>query len=292
MVSDAAFGGLCAAASALAWAVIGLLVRSLSAHFTSLGLNAVRSLLGGALIVLWVAAADGLGELFSMSARAFWLLAISMLLAVGVGDTIFFESTKGLGLARAMTLAMTYPLIAALLAVAALGEPLSARVAVGSLVTLTGVAVTVGVGTGQTAAHGSIRLGVAAALLAAVAWAVSAVMLKPSLAEVDAISAQAVRLPLAGILLGAMPWAWRMRGPPGAPGSGVLWRIGALGALTAVSSVTFVAGVQHAGVAVATVLSSIAPIFAIPLGYLFLGERPTPRTVVGAILAIIGIAIL
>jgi drug/metabolite transporter (DMT)-like permease len=56
--------------------------------------------------------------------------------------------------------------------------------------------------------------------------------------------------------------------------------------------VTFVAGVQYAGVAVATVLSSIAPIFAIPLGFLFLGERPTPRTAAGALLAIAGIAVL
>jgi drug/metabolite transporter (DMT)-like permease len=292
VVPDAAFGALCAALSALAWAVIGLLVRSLSATFNSLALNAIRSLLGGALILLWVLAVDGLGGIFSMSARAFWLLSISMLLAVGVGDTVFFESTRGLGLARAMTLAMTYPLIAALLAVAALGEPLSLHVAVGSLLTLAGVVMTVGLGPGETAARDSVRLGVAAALLAAVAWAVSVVMLKPSLQEVDAIRAQAVRLPLAGVLLGATPWTWRIRVPPDGRASGLAWRLGALGALTAVSSVSFVAGVQYAGVAVATVLSSIAPIFAIPLGVLFLGERPTSRTVAGTIVTILGIAVL
>jgi len=293
LVTDSSFGALCATVSALAWAVIGLLVRHLSPAFNSLTLNAVRSLLGGALIVLWVGMADGFAEMFAMSARAFWLLAASMLLAVGVGDTVFFESTRGLGLARAMTLSMTYPLIAALLAVAVLGEALTLRVALGSLVTLSGVALTVGGPKGgDPAVRGSVRLGVVAALLASIAWAVSVVMLKPSLEEVDAIRAQAVRLPLAGLILGATPWAWRLRVPLRSHGPRMLWRLAALGALTAISSVAFVAGVKHAGVAVATVLSSVAPIFAIPLGILFLGERPTVRTVGGTIVTILGIVIL
>jgi len=58
-------------------------------------------------------------------------------------------------------------------------------------------------------------------------------------------------------------------------------RIAALGALTSVSSVMFVAGVKHAGVAVASVLSSTAPMFAIPLAVIFLNERVTPRALTG-----------
>lgn len=292
-LSDAAFGALCATGSALAWALIGLLVKSLSPFFNPLTLNAVRSVLGGALIVLWVWAADGLAGLTGISVWAWSLLMGSMLLAVGVGDTVFFESTKWLGLARAMTVSMTYPLIASLLAVVALGERLTPSVAMGSLVTLGGVAITVGAKGGETAAaHVSVRLGVAAAMLASVAWAVSVVLLKPALEEVDAIRAQAVRLPLAGLLLGAMPWAWRTRLPLASGGRAVLWRLAALGAMTALSSLLFVLGVEYAGVAVATVLSSTAPMFAIPLGFLFLGERPAPSTIAGTLVTIVGIAVL
>jgi drug/metabolite transporter (DMT)-like permease len=71
-----------------------------------------------------------------------------------------------------------------------------------------------------------------------------------------------------------------------------LWRLFALGAFSAASSILFVAGVRHAGVAVATVLSSTAPIFALPLGFFFLGERVAPIAVAGIILTIIGIAVL
>jgi uncharacterized membrane protein len=110
-------------------------VRSLSPAFNSVALNALRSTVGSVLIVAWIAAMDGLGGLTDMSARAVWLLAISVVLAVGVGDTIFFESVKWLGLVRAMTMSMVYPLFAALLAALLLGEAPTLQVSVGGLLT-------------------------------------------------------------------------------------------------------------------------------------------------------------
>lgn len=289
LFSESGLGALCAVGCALTWAVIGLLVRALSSVFNSVTLNAVRSTLGGALILGWVAVTGGFAGLTAMSGRTFALLAISVILAVWLGDTVFFESTRNLGLARAMTVSMSYPLIAALLAAVFLGESLTLRLAAGSVVTLGGVGLTTRPG---TAAHERFWLGIAAATLASLAWAASVVVLKPSLGEVDAIQAQAVRLPVAAALLWMTPWSWggaislRRQKPR------TLWRLLALGGLTAVSSILFVAGVRHAGVAVATVLSSTAPMFAIPLGLVFLGERVTASAVIGTIVTVIGIAVL
>jgi drug/metabolite transporter (DMT)-like permease len=291
-LSDAALGALCATGSALTWALINLLVRSLSPAFNSVALNALRSTVGSVLIVAWIAAMDGLGGLTDMSARAVWLLAISVVLAVGVGDTIFFESVKWLGLVRAMTMSMVYPLFAALLAALLLGEAPTMQVSVGGLLTLAGLILTVRAKGAEVPAHGRFWLGLAAALVAALAWAVSVILLKPALEEVDAVRSQAIRLPLAAAMLWATPWAWRVRRPLREQGRAGLWRLGALGALSAASSILFVAGVRHAGVAVATVLSSTAPIFALPLGFFFLGERVAPIAVAGIILTIIGIAVL
>jgi drug/metabolite transporter (DMT)-like permease len=291
-LSDAALGALCATGSALTWALINLLVRSLSPAFNSVALNALRSTVGSVLIVAWIAAMDGLGGLTDMSARAVWLLAISVVLAVGVGDTIFFESVKWLGLVRAMTMSMVYPLLAALLAVLLLGEAPTLQVSVGGLLTLAGLILTVRAKESEVPAHGRFRLGLVAALVAALAWAVSVILLKPALEEVDAVRSQAIRLPLAAAMLWVTPWAWSVHRPLREQGRAGLWRLGALGALSAASSILFVAGVRHAGVAVATVLSSTAPIFALPLGFFFLGERVAPIAVAGIILTIIGIAIL
>ena len=45
-------------------------------------------------------------------------------------------------------------------------------------------------------------------------------------------------------------------------------------------------------VAVATVLSSTAPLFAVPLGVVFLGERLPPIALVGAGVAVVGVVVL
>ncbi len=291
-LSDAALGGLCALGSALTWAMINLFVRRLSAEFNSVTLNALRSTVGAVLVVVWIAAVDGIGNLTAMSAQAFWLLAISVVLAVGVGDTVFFESAKSIGLVRAMTVSMIYPLFAAVLAVALLDEPLTLQVTVGGALTIGGLILTVRARGTDGRTHGRVRLGLAAALFAALAWAVSVIIMKPALEEVDAVRAQAVRLPLAAAMLWAMPWAWTAGPALRAQGAAGYARLAALGTFSVASSILFVAAVAYAGVAVATVLSSVAPIFALPLGFFFLGERVPLLAVAGTALTIVGIAVL
>jgi drug/metabolite transporter (DMT)-like permease len=56
--------------------------------------------------------------------------------------------------------------------------------------------------------------------------------------------------------------------------------------------VLFVAGIKHVGVTVTAVLSSTAPMFALPLGMLFLDERPSRRSLAGTAITIVGIAVL
>lgn len=292
MLSPSGFGALCALGSALTWAVISLVFRMLAPSFNTVTINAVRSSVSGALLLAWLGLTGGAGELAAMTLKTFSLLALSIAIATGIGDTVFFESTRSLGVGRAMTISMTYPLIAAVLAATFLGEAITARLALGALVTLGGLVLIVTAR--REAVEGEARswLGVGAAALAALAWAVSVIVMKAPLREVDATTAQAVRLPVAGALLWATPWARGAAPRLRASGPAALWRMAGLGVLTAVSSVMFVAGLKYAGVAVATVLSSTAPMFAIPLGLIFLGERLAPTTVAGSALTVAGIAVL
>lgn len=285
-------GALCALGSALTWAVISLLVRTLSPTFNSVTINAVRTSLGGMLLLAWILLTRGLGELTGISPGNFASLAVSIVIASGIGDTVFFESSRTLGLARAMTISMTYPLIAALLATTLLGEPITPRVAAGSLLTLNGLVLIVTARQAETMPEERFWLGFSTASLAAFAWAVSVILLKSPLREVDATTAQAIRLPVAGALLWATPWTWGAVGQLKQSGNAAIRRMTSLGALTAASSVMFVAGLKYSGVAVATVLSSTAPMFAIPLGIVFLGERLAPRAVLGSIVTVAGIGVL
>lgn len=291
MISDPTLGALCALGAALAWSVTSLLARSVLTHYGSVTINAVRSGVAGILLVACVSATAGPGVLVAMSGATFALLAVSIVAAIAIGDTVFFESTRAIGLGRAMTIATTYPIGAAVLAAAFLQESISVAVAVGTFLTLSGVAVIV---SGRSSEPGPQRLwfGVWTAVLASVAWAVSTAMMKPPLREIEPLTAQAIRLPLASALLWLTPWT---RGAAAAlrdGGRGPLLRMAALSVITAGSSVLFVASLKYAGVAVGSVLSATAPLFAIPLGVIFLGERLSVTTVLGALLTVAGIVVL
>jgi drug/metabolite transporter (DMT)-like permease len=288
-----AFGAACALLSAAAWAVNSLLVRTLSPPFTSVTINAVRATLGGAVLLVGVVAVGGTRAFAGVDSRVFVLLGISIVAASTIGDTVFFESARRLGVARAMTLTMVYPVIAAALAAIFFAERITVPVALGSLLVLAGLAVIVRVRErGEPAAERNYRAGLIAAGIAALGWAVSILALRPALGSVDAITAQAIRLPIAGAALWVTPWAWQAGGHLRLATRSTWIRLAALTVMTALSSVTFVASVKHAGVTVSAVLSSTAPLFALPLGALILGERITPSAIAGTIVTVIGIAVL
>jgi drug/metabolite transporter (DMT)-like permease len=288
-----AFGAACALGSAVSWTLISLVVRTLSAYFTTLSITVIRSALGGILLAVVVLAWKGPRVLHAVTPESYAYLAVSILIAVGLGDTAFFESTRIIGLARAMTVSMLYPLIAAGLGRWLLDEPIAARGAAGALVTLGGLVIIVGE---RATAVGEVAdrraRGVALAVLAAIAWAVSVLMLKTPLRQVDPVTAQAIRLPIATAVLWLTPWAWTTGRDLRAHARAASRLLVALGGLTALSSVLFMAGLKYAAVGPATVLSSTSPLFALPLGRLAFGERVTWRAATGAVLCVVGIALL
>jgi drug/metabolite transporter (DMT)-like permease len=279
--------------AALAWTLVSLVARDLSAQFPSLSLNIIRSAGASVLLVPLALAFGDLTGLAHVSVFAWVCLVVSVLTALGIGDTAFFESTKFLGLARAMTISTAgYPLVASGLALWWFDERITPPLAVGSIVALGGLVLIVSESTeGAPGPAEGRRQGLWLAVVAALAWAVSAALMKAPVREIDPLAIQAVRVPLSTLLLWATPWArgtarglWAQRRVVGR-------RIALISAFTALSAVAFLAGLKYAGVTMGTVLSSTSPLFALPIGFLA-GERVTWRAATGAALTVAGIAIL
>src|SRR3989441_11238640 len=190
----------------MAWAVTSLLARSLMPELTSVVINAVRSTIGGALLVAWVLATAGRGAFTGVSASAWVLLTLSIVIAIAIGDTVFFESSRALGLGRAMTISTTYPVGAAAIAAVFLGEPVTLPIALGTLVTLAGLVLIVAPWA-ERAPEERFWFGVGTAAIASLPWAGSTVLGKPPRSQMGAVPAQAIRLPLAAVALA--PWARR-----------------------------------------------------------------------------------
>ena len=286
-------GVVLALVSALTWTLLTLVARTLASHFSALSLNIVRSAAGSVALVPLALVAGNPGSLAHVSLTSWFFLMVSMLAAVGIGDTAFFESAKTLGMARALTIATSYPLLASLLAVWWFDERITLAAATGSLLTLAGLLLIMSERAPIAAgAQDDRRRGLMLALVALVAFALSAVLLKEPLREADPVSIQMVRLPITTLLLWATPWARGTGRTLWKHGRGIAGRVALLGVLTAVSAATFTAGLKYAGIVLGTVLSSTAPLFALPIGFLAFGERVTWRAIMGAALAVAGIAVL
>lgn len=292
-MSDLTLGVLCGLMGSCIWASTSIIVRSLSGSIAPVSITAVRSTIGGAALLATVVAAGDGGELLR---TPFWVvltLWVSMLLAMGVGDTLFFASMDHLGVTRALILSMANPLLTTLLGIGLLGEPATPGRLLGILAILGGmVLIVAGKGAQAGGPRAVSRRGVWLVLGAATAWAASAVILKGPLATVSVLTATALRFPIAGLVLWCTPLTRGTLQALRACTPGERTRLAVTAIIGCVGSLCFISSIKYAGVAVGNVLSSSAPFFTIPYEVLALKQPPSRRTLLGATLTVAGVALL
>jgi len=292
-MTELAFGIMGALGSAATWALICILAQSLSGRLTSAGINAFRALVGG-LIIFIGAVATGYGaEIVTMPLWVALTLWASILIGYAGGDTVFFLGMQHLGVTRAHTLSMVHPLMSTVAGIVLFGEVMTATRAAGVLLVVGGLALIVtGQSEGGAEALRARRRGIGLVLVAAVAWSVGSVMLKPPLQVVSPVTASAIRSPLVGAVLWLTPWArgtWRtVRATRGREAI----VLAAICLFSAISPILYTVGIKYAGVAIGSVLSTTSPLFTIPLEVAVLGRWPTRRTVLGAVTTVCGIALM
>lgn len=131
-------------------------------------------------------------------------------------------------------------------------------------------------------------------LVPAVFWAISSVWLRSVSEDFDAAAVGVVRLPLVVLIL--MAFAYRRRDSSlrrntiSLRGHGALAASGILG--TGLTLLLFIWALQQIGPGQTAVLFSTSPLFALPMGFLFLRERPTLGVVLGTGVAVAGIVLL
>ena len=283
-------GGL---GTGLAWAALSLLVSSLSDTLRPISVTAVRSTIGGG-IILAVALFTGHGpEILRMPLWAVLALWASILLAMGFGDTMFFASMGSLGVTRALILSLANPLLTSVVGIGLLGEKVTLPRIIGILLVVGGLALIIsGKSEGEVRGRGDARRGLKLVFLAAGAWAVSAIIMKPPLQIVSATAAAAVRIPLAGLVLWLTPWTRGTLREVAACRSRERASLAAVCVLSAIGSLLFTTGIKFGGVAVGNVLASTSPLFTLPFEVLVFRQRPSAWTVLGAAVTIGGVGLM
>jgi drug/metabolite transporter (DMT)-like permease len=289
---------LFALGAAACWAVGSVMSVTPSRHLGAFAFTRWRMLMVA--FMLWAVVAVS-GTWRSFSPDAWGVMALSGLIGIFVGDTALFAAMNRLGPRRAGVLFATHAVFSAMLGFGLLGERMNRQALLGGVLTLTGVMAATLLGRHKEETHaweadrGHVGAGVALALLAAFCQAMGSLIAKPVMqTQVDPIMASAVRVTVATcahfvLLAGGFKAARAQR----APTLRVLAQTGLNGFIAMGVGMTLVLlALEKGDVGMVAILSSVSPILVLPLLWFQLGRAPAPGAWLGAMLTVVGTALL
>lgn len=290
---DCWVGEIAALTSSMLWAVSSVLFGSRSGRVPVTTMSLVRLLAATALLWVVATALFAVGRLDGVSLSDGAALALGGMLGLGLGDTLYFGSLRLIGVARAFPISMAgFPLLTFVLAALFVDEAITLPVLLGSGLIIAGILL-IALREEATAASLSTRhavWGVLLVLAAALLWSIAGVWLVSASAGVSPVLVGAIRIPAAALFTAALARAAGHAVRPGRYGARALLPLAIAGVFgTGVGSLLYVVAVQEAGASRAAILSSTAPLFALPMAALFLRERITRRVAFGTVLSVLGI---
>ncbi len=267
-------GQVYVALAALAWSTAGVLQRGLSVDAATQ--VAVRAAFAGVALLAWVAFSER-GRVVE-ACRSVGGAGVAFAACVAVASGSFIVALNHTTVAHVLFIQAMAPVLAALLAWLALGEPVSTRTAVAMGVAIAGVALMVG-GPG-----GGSLLGDGLSLLMALSFAVSIVI---SRHRRDVSMLPATCLAQIFLVVAFLPFA----APGGMPGDDLV-ALAALGAGQIGLGLAFLTVgarlIPAAQVALITLLEVVlGPLWV----WLAIDERPTTATLIGGAIVVVAVVI-
>jgi len=282
---------LCWAGGSILFAIAGRLIGSYNVNKLRIPMAAL--FLSTVLLI-------GYGSLFptGMNSHALLYLSLSGIVGLAIGDTFYFRCLVILGPRQGSLMMSLAPVITAISAWFLLDEHLSFMAIAGIFVTLAGVTwVTTDKKDSKIdSREGSKIFGVIMGVLGATGQAIGLVLAKEGMgADFNPMSATLIRMIVATLAI----WIVAMfRGEI----VGTVKKLTDRKALYALLGAAFLGptigvwlslvAVKHTQAGIAATLMSIFPVVIIPLAMIVHKERPTYRSVLGAIVAVIGVAML
>jgi len=288
-------GGLAALTAAFLWALASVWFTRLGSHLSVIEVNFLKGML--ALILLVITLYLSGGGLQSIPANALGLLLVSGVIGITLGDSAYLQALQHLGPRRTLLLATLAPPMVGLIAWGVLGETLAWTAWLGILLTVAGIAWVILERTSDSAPAFDLKLGLLFGFLAALSQSVALVLSRVALTRTSVDSLQSTILRLAAAVVVLAVWSLLRRKPLLSrtvfQAQPHLWAT--LGAATFIG--TYLAmwlqqvSISLAPAGIVQTLLSASPLFILPIAALQ-GQKITPRAVLGALLALGGVALL
>ncbi len=289
---------LAALAAATCWAVTGMIAPVPVAHLGAIAFNRLRMVMVFAMLALAAFATGGWSTLSSASLTP---ILVSGLIGIFLGDTALFLTIHRLGPRRCGILFALNAPMSAVLGWAILGEALTPRGATGIGIAILGVMLAIAFGKRRSQVHewesirGSLPVGIALGLLAALSQSVGSLIARPVMAAgVDPVAASAVRVGISALaltlLMQAPVAAFRQKAPLTPRIAAIVALSGLIGMGVGMTLILFALSGGEVGI-VAT-LSATTPAILLPMLWWRTGERPALGAWVGAALTVIGTGLI
>ncbi len=305
----------------ISFAISFVLARRIENDATPIFQNTIRSIIG---FITFLTICLSLGiflQIFSLSLIIILVLIMSILFTVIIGDTLYLQSQKILGPAKALAISTTTPLFTLLFATFFLDRPFMIQM-VFSII-LIGVGVII-ITKGKYKSNSESELisldhinddregkkkyrfskslkGTLLAVITAISWAVGISLTDYSISQVDLVLnlgilstmiAMMVRFLFASLSLSIIALIENTKSP--IPKKRNTWSILIISALLSYSigSIFFGEAVHTAGATVMSIISTALPLFTIPFSYLINRESVSKIDFVGIILTFSGVIII
>ncbi len=285
-------GESAALGAASLWAVSSVIYGSLGREISPTYLNLFKGAIAITLLGLTLLVR---GELFpAISTTNLCLLLLSGSIGIGLGDTAFFAALNCLGARRALLMETLAPPMAAILALVFLQERLKASVWGGILLTAVGVAWVVTERTPSVEGRFiHLRKGIIFGIIAAISLATGGILARSVLIHTSISPLWAALLRISAGVVSLLPFLRTQDNYfAGKPPLRVFTGIGLAAFMgTYLGLWLQQTAIKFTEVGIALTLTNTAPLFILPISA-FSGEKLSIRAILGAAIAIAGIAIV
>lgn len=283
-----AFGILMAMLSAASWAIGTVLFERIGRVMSAPAITFFKSLFSLLLMAL-------LMFFFGWSLPSdtdLLLLAISGLVGISVGDTLFFASLQCLGAKIQVLYFILGQVVTIILSYLILGEVLTIVQYICSMMILIGVLIVI---IGKQNGHPNKLKGVVEGFLAMICYSVSIIIIKQCVSHMSAVTVTFYRMLfstafiLIGVLLGGKISNWMS---PLKNKSTLTLFILNVTIVTYGGFLLSVVAIKYIDVAIASIIATTETIFTFLFAYLINKEPPKKRELVGATIALIGVTVM
>ncbi|PMJ91169.1 DMT family transporter [Vibrio sp. 10N.261.55.A7] len=287
-----------ALAAAFLWAVASLLSVTPAQHLGSFAYSRWRMGCTSVMLTVMALITGGWGTIETSYITP---MMLSGLIGIFIGDTALFACLNRMGPRQAGLLFSCHAVFSAILGYFIFSETMNVPELVGSLLVFSGVITAIFFGRKRanqnTLDHikGKASIGIALGLLAALCQALGGIIAKPiMITSVDPVAASAIRMITAFCAHSLFLFSGAKLAKATNPMTKNIFAITAVNGFLAmaVGMTLILFALQTGNVGMVALLSSTTPIMLLPILWVYTKQRPNIYAWIGAIVAVIGTAIL